>query len=215
MPYFFVDESGNFGFVFDAGSSPYFVMVFLWVENADDLRERVRKLRKRHGFSDRYEFKHRAIKGQPVVFRHVLEAIAAFPLQAWVLVIDKQRLPESFRSMNRHEFFDFALGQLAAAIPAEKISGTTLVLDAPASRSLLQKSRVHLSAIVHHRGVTRGFRRIVGHDSHRDEALQCADVVAGVVAEKWTKGREEWFSMIESKVAAIVQYPPPKENLPG
>lgn len=215
MPYFFVDESGNFGFAFDAGSSPYFVMAFLWTADAEGLRARIRKVRAEHGFSERYEFKHRTIKGQPVVFRHVLETIAALPLEVWVLVIDKRQLPASFQDMDKHEFYNFALGQLVTAIPADKLSGVTLVLDAPASRRSLQQSRVHLSAVLRHRGITPGLRKIVGHDSRRDEALQCADVVAGVVAERQMRGKQEWFSIIESKVVAIAYFPPLKENPPG
>jgi hypothetical protein len=47
VAYFFVDESGNLGYVFETGSSRLFVLVLLKVGDPEVLRDFVRRMRGR------------------------------------------------------------------------------------------------------------------------------------------------------------------------
>ena len=213
MFYFFVDESGNFGYAFDAGSSPLFILAFLWIEDPTPLRQRMRQLALSRGLPERHEFNYRKISGRPALLRGVLNILASSPIKIWVLAIDKAHLPKTVQALDQQSFCNFALGRLVEMIPPEDVAQSALVLDdSTEKKRLVTSARIHLSAVMRNKGEAKSFKKVVGHDSHRDPALQCADIVAGLVGDLLTHGKNEYFKLIESKIVRIARFPAGKEN---
>ena len=209
MPYFFVDESGNWGFAFGRGSSPFFVLVFLWTADPEQLRERIQRLKSLRNLGERYELKYRKMSSNPELLHAVLQILTSLPVRVWVLAIDKRRLPVSFLKMDRLAFYEFAMGRLFETLPAEDVENSVLVLDdSTGTKQFTRAIRAHLSSVTKHVGRARSFRKVVGHDSHRDPAIQAADVIAGLVGDMLESGSRQEYALIEPKVVALIRFPP-------
>ncbi len=84
----------------------------------------------------------------------------------------------------------------------------------PVGISLIDGLRVHISRVL--RGLNRreGFRKIAGHDAARDGALQCADMIAGALADHISGGDSWAYEQVAEKFATILRRPETK-SLPG
>lgn len=214
MPHFFVDESGNLGFVFDAGSSAFFILVLLKVDDPEKLRDFIRRLRKQQTLSEKYEFKYRRVGSRRVLRTAFFTGLSRLDFTVWALVVDKRRLSPGLAALDRIGFYGWAMGELMAAIPAQEIAGSIMVLDDPTrSSKFLDGLRVHVSRALRALGRREGFRKITGYDAAREEALQCADMIAGALADHVSGGDSWAYEQIAGKFA-IVLHRPEKENLP-
>jgi hypothetical protein len=215
MPYFFVDESGNLGFVFDSGSSKFFILILLRVNDPEILREFVRRLREQQRLSERYEFKYRRVGSRRVLKTAFFTELARLELTVWGLVVDKAHLPAGLMALDRVGFYGWAIGELVSVMPPEVITNAIMVIDDPTrSTKFLDGLRVHISRVL--RGLNRreGFRKIAGHDAARDGALQCADMIAGALADHISGGDSWAYEQVAEKFATILRRPETK-SLPG
>jgi hypothetical protein len=101
MPYFFVDESGNLGFVFDSGSSKFFILILLRVNDPEVLRGFVRRLREQQRLSERYEFKYRRVGSRRILKTAFFTGLSRLEFTVWGLVVDKAHLPAGRLPQNR------------------------------------------------------------------------------------------------------------------
>jgi hypothetical protein len=215
MPYFFVDESGNLGFVFNAGSSRFFVLVFLQVNHPEALREFVQRLRRQQKLSERYEFKYRRVGSRRILKRAFFTGMVRQDFTAWGLVIDKARLPAGIMALDRIGFYGWAMSELVVAMPPALIANSAMVIDDPMrSSKFVAGLRVHISRALRGQNRREGFRKIAGHDAARDEALQCADMLAGALADHVAGGDSWAYEQIADKFAAVV-FRPEKESPHG
>ncbi|MBI3361274.1 MAG: DUF3800 domain-containing protein [Chloroflexi bacterium] len=160
MPHFFVDESGNLGFVFDAGSSAFFILVLLKVDDPEKLRDFIRRLRKQQTVSEKYEFKYRRVGSRRVLRTAFFTGLSRLDFTVWALVVDKRRLSPGLAALDRIGFYGWAMGELMAAIPAQEIAGSIMVLDDPTrSSKFLDGLRVHVSRALRALGRREGFRK--------------------------------------------------------
>ncbi len=214
MPYLFVDESGNLGFIFDAGSSKFFVLVFVQVKDPDILRAFVRQLRAQQSLPANYEFKYRRVGSKRVLRTAFFRDLAQLEFVAWALVVDKRRLSVSVMALDRIGFYGWAMGELVSALPSEAIAHSIIVIDDPMrSNKFVTGLRVHISKVLRALGRRERFRKITGHDAEREEALQCADMIAGALAE-YVSGGDSWAYQQTAHKFATVLYRPERKNLP-
>lgn len=215
MPYFFVDESGNLGFVFDSGSSKFFILILLRVNDPEILREFVRRVREQQRLSERYEFKYRRVGSRRILKTAFFTGLSRLEFTVWSLIVDKAHLPAGIMALDRVGFYGWAMGELVSAMPADMIANAIMVIDDPTrSSKFLAGLRVHVSRVL--RGLNRreGFRKIAGHDAARDGALQCADMIVGALADH-VSGDDSWaYQQIASKFVTILRRPETK-SLPG
>ncbi len=88
--YVYLDESGDTGFKFRNGSSRYFVIALLLVDDPLPLHQAVHDLRLRLNKSESYEFKFmRTHHDGRIAF---FQAIKSFTFQVYALVVDKMNL---------------------------------------------------------------------------------------------------------------------------
>lgn len=215
MPYFFVDESGNIGFAFDAGSSRLFVLVMLRVDDPDVLREFVRRLRCQQGLHERYEFKYRRVGSRRVLRTAFFSGLSRLDFAVWAIVIDKARLSPGLAALDRTAFYGWAMGELVAVLPPDSISHAVVVIDDPVrSAKFTDGLRVQMSKVLRRLGRRPGFGKVTGRDAERDEALQCADMIAGALAEHESGGDSWAYQQIAAKFVQVIRWPSAK-NLPG
>ncbi len=208
MAYFLVDESGNLGYVFETGSSRLFVLVLLKVGDPEVLRDFVRRMRVARHLPEDYEFKYRRVGSRRVLCEHFFRALAQLEVAIWALVVDKTRRPPGLMALDRAGFYGWALGEIMAVMPEAEVQGAVVVLDEPNhSGRFLSDLRVHLSRVWRGLGWRAGFRKITGHDSARDAGLQCADMVAGAVADHVSGHDSTAYRMIAGKFVTTARRP--------
>ncbi len=208
MPFAFQDESGNLGYDFEKGASRYFVLALLLIDDPEPLRQRIKRLRHERRLPDGYEFKFRRVKGRKDLARIFFQAIAPIHFTIRVAVVDKAQVSEIFHEMNRQDVYNFVIGQLMLRMPDEAVFNTRLIIDgATQSKTFTRRLRKHLSDLAQAEQRPIRFKRVTERDSKSDEALQCIDMIVGAIAEKWTRGKDEFYRMFESKVVDLWLYP--------
>lgn len=198
------DEAGDVSLNFGKGASQYFVPVFISTNAPDALRQTLADLRQALKLRETHEFKfHKMADGE--IRTQVFSALADAKFDAWVLVVDKTRLPKIFETTDSIEIYTHFITELLNIIPAELQKDATLILDEFGSTPDL---RTELRRAMLKRHMPRLFKRIVVRSSHRESLIQVADLVAGAVMRRDSHKDSEAFDMISRKIKRLELYRP-------
>ncbi|MBM3149020.1 MAG: DUF3800 domain-containing protein [Chloroflexi bacterium] len=100
LRHLFIDWSGDLGFRFGRGSMTHLVIAVVSIADYGGFQKLIADLRAERGLHKAYEFHHTHIpKTERAAF---FDALRGASFGAWVLVVDKQRLPESFQRRNQY-----------------------------------------------------------------------------------------------------------------
>jgi hypothetical protein len=129
--------------------------------------------------------------------------------------MDKEQLSPALAALDRTAFYGWAMSELVTVLPADAVANSIVVIDDPTrSGKFANGIRVQVSRALRRMGRRRGFRKITGRDAEREEALQCADMIAGALAEVHSGGDPWAYRQIAEKFVRVL-YLPEKQNLPG
>ncbi len=206
MPrYAFGDEAGETGFKFERGSSRFFVVAFVFVDDPQPLRERIERLKREMGLSSRYEFKFNKMSRR---FRQAfLAATGDAVFRATVLVVDKQALLRHWQRVGKLAFYVHFVGDLIASVPQREWEGTRLILDRFGQH---RETVRQLKRYLRKQGIV-GPNQIVAKRSEGEPLIQLADTVAGAVFRRYATGEMAYLDQLSGKVS-IREY---KGNPPG
>ncbi len=198
MAYHFCEEAGDTGIKFDRGSSRYFVVVLLHVDDPFPVRDAISALRERLRLPTGFEFKfHRTVPRLKMAF---FEAMATVPFDIRVLVLDKKGL---VKPLTRQSLYNFCLGEMFLDMPEREVACSILVLDGADESTRLQRGiRVHLSGLARQRG-ERSFKKVVLRDSRREPVLQCADMVCGSIYRWFARDDATFYKMIKERIVSL------------
>src|SRR5262245_25634476 len=121
----YLDESGDTGFKFRQGSSPYFVLTLLLVDDPLPFHEAIQQLRVQLGFAPDNEFKW--VHSSEEVRWAFLRMLRKQDFRARLLVIDKRLMTAQYMR-NRETFYNF-LVRLILTHDNDMIRDATLILD--------------------------------------------------------------------------------------
>jgi hypothetical protein len=187
--YAFGDEAGQTGFRFDLGVTRYFIVNLVLVNDPQPLREYVDRVRSRLGLSPTEEFSFNKSSNH---HRHdFLSGLSDLDFAARAIVVDKTLLPDDFRHMHSVEFYAFFVAQLLNHLPDSELDRTILHLDHfGAPKTALRCIRQEL---VHLRPQDRHLlKRIAFKQSHGENGIQVADMVAGAIF-RWQEKHDARF----------------------
>jgi hypothetical protein len=199
---FAADESGDVSLKFEKGASRYFVLAVVVTQNPDALRGFLEKLRNDLNLSIQYEFgfhKLASVKLRDKVFT----ALSGADFDAWVILVDKAMLGESFKAMTGIERYLFFVAELILLIPEGKRAGGTLILDEFGDP---EKTKNDLKRILRDRSIAHGFRRISLRRSQSEPLIQIADLLAGAVWRRDSHNDTGAYETIEHKIKKLVEY---------
>ncbi len=196
------DESGDISFAFEKGASRYFVVAVIATDTPDTLRQLLKDLRQQSGLPANYEFSFNSLSSAPLR-RRVFASLAQADFESWAVIVDKTVVSDSFKIMQRLDFYLYFVTELIQLIPSQKREGATLILDeyGGASRVLLELKR-----FMNIRKIPRHFRRIVAKRSRSEPLIQVADLVAGAILRRDSKGDVDAFDTIESKIKKMLEF---------
>jgi len=196
--YAFGDEAGDTGFAFERGSTRYFVLLLLLLDEPEPLRDRIDRLRQQLGLPYGVEFKfHKTSNANRQAF---LKALRPYPFVGRALVVDKPRLSAKWRQMRDVEFYAHCFAELVDRMPAGELGETILVLDQyGAPTTTLRELRRRLKARTVDQSF-RPFKRVSLKRSKGENLIQCADMVVGALMRELSEGDNSFFDLVRDKV---------------
>jgi len=196
------DESGDVSFSFEKGASRYFVVAAIATAVPEQLRHLLVELREQAYLPPNYEFSFHQLSSAPLR-RKVFIALATAPFEAWAVIVDKTTLPDTFRVMRRLDFYLYFVTELIQLIPAHKSAGATLILDEFGSAETLP---TELRRFMRARQIARHFKRVLAQRSKAEPLIQIADLVAGAILRRDSRGDIETYELIEAKLSQVLEF---------
>jgi len=202
----YLDESGDTGFKFHRGSSRYFVVALLMVDDPLPLHEAIRDLRARLTWPETREFKfvHTHPEARVTFFR----AIRRYPFLIHALVVDKSRLHEP--ELRKKEAFYGKLVTLALQESMDDIADALLIMDESfKGKGSKMNLTTHLRQTINvaNNETPRTIKDVRYHQSHRDNLLQIIDMVAGAVARAYEGGDDQYLRLLRPRLTGVTLYP--------
>ena len=198
MPMFvYLDESGCTGFKFNRGSSKYFVITLLLVDDPIPIQSVITDLRKRIGFADHEEFKFSRSSND--IRDTFLREIRRKEFYVRSLVVNKELMTRP-NMKNRETFYQY-LVKLILTHDFGTITDATLVLD----ESVKDKGKQRAFSTYLRRGLNSDptmpkVSKIVHHSSHSDNLIQATDMVCGSIFRAYEGGDDRFLALIRPKV---------------
>lgn len=199
LRHLFIDWSGDLGFKFGRGSTTHLVIAVVSIADYGRFRKLIADLRGERGLHKAYEFHYTHIpKTERAAFFNALRG-ASF--KAWVLMVDKRMLPQSFKQRNQYDLLGEFIAVLADQLPATAVENALVVIDAHSTTTELTRSiRVAISGALRARQRQPRIKKLCGRPAHREDGLQLADMVAGAVVESKVRGGADYLAGLEDKI---------------
>jgi hypothetical protein len=201
----YLDESGDSGFKFDRGSSRYFVLTLLLVDDPIPLQLAIDELRTSLGFVTGNEFKF--YHSSHEVRLSFLRMLRRQSFSARALVIDKTLITR--RHMRQRETFYSYLVRMILEHDNDTIRDALLILDESVKS---KKSKQHLSTYLRRElNTDRNAPKIRGvryHDSQTDNLVQAADMICGAIYARYYRENDAYLREIRVKVGDLWEWRP-------
>ena len=196
MKYGFLDESGDVDFT--AAATVNFVVVIVVVGRLRPLQIAVKKLRRDFGRHLKTVSELKASQNDPRITRRLLTRAVEAGFEALAVVVDKRKLvlPADPEDLYR----DACARAVREAL--ERFGSLTLTLDRR-YRTFRLQSRLDevLSACL--MGLSGKTLAIHHENSEKERALQVADAVAWALFQKYERGDETLWQVIQGRVIEV------------
>ncbi len=197
------DESGDVSFNFGKGASRYFVMAVISTDHPQELREALDEVRRELNLPSGYEFGFNAMGAAVTLRQKVLNRLRKADFSAWAIIVDKTVLSDIYKTMRRLDFYLFFITELLQAIPAEQREGSTLILDEFGGETNLP---LEFRRYMKRRNIPRHFNRVLTKRSKSEPLIQVADLVAGAIFRRDSRGESDAFELIQGKLVKLIEY---------
>ncbi len=192
-----MDESGDPGFKFERGSTRYFVITLLLVDDPIPLQTAIDDLRDQLGFAPRNEFKfYHSSTDVRLSFLRMLRR-QDFVVRA--LVIDKPLMTRP-HMQTRDTFYNY-LVMLILQHDNNTISDAMIVLDESVkSKQRKQFLATYLRQALNTDADAPKVRGIRYHNSRSDNLIQAADMLSGAIYANFHRDDDQYLNIIRSKI---------------
>lgn len=193
----YIDESGDTGFKFDRGSTRYFIVTLLLVEDPIPLQRVIDELRASVGFAPHVEF-HFASSSSAIRERF-LQAIQPLEFNVRALIIDKQLMTRP-HMRKRETFYNYVV-RLCLTYDSGVITDATLVLDESVqSKKAKREFRTYLRRILNTDTSPAKVRRVIYRRSHTDNLIQVADMICGAIYAAYERNEPRYRQIIRRHI---------------
>lgn len=178
--YVFIDDSGDAGFRLGEGSSDSLVIaccVFPDADSAELAADEIRRIRSELGWHSAHEFK--STKTRSDIKIKFLSRIATHNFFIRAIVLPKKDIYSDFLRTEHKSFYNFAI-QSVLSNSGGTIQNASIRIDGSGGREYRK------AAISYFRREAKSkdagiIRKVSFVDSHRDQLIQLADMVAGSI----------------------------------
>lgn len=196
-----IDESGDAGFKLARGSTPHFVVAmvifddFKEAERASGIIETARTT-----LHIRTEFKFN--KCSALVKDGFFGAVASCKFTVRAIVVDKAKIHSDNLRDNKDLFYNFFVKQLLQH-DGNALNGARVKIDGSGDREFKRE----LAAYLKRESAEGKIASVKFAESHRDNLIQLADMVAGAIARSYREDdrsqHDRWLKMLNSKIRNI------------
>lgn len=199
-----IDESGDAGFKIAKGSSPYFVVamvIFRDFAEAERASAAIAEARVRLRVKPEFKFN----KSSHPVRDGFFSAVRPFQFGVRALVVEKARIySESLRD-DKDRFYNYFV-QMLLKHDNEALRGARIKIDGSGDREFKQELESYLK-----RQCQGGkIASVKFAESHRDNLIQLADMVAGAIARSYRSDERtmasRWRAMLAGKVEDVWEF---------
>lgn len=200
----FIDESGDSGL--GQASSEFFTIALVIFEDhgtAQSCDNAIEELKKKLSWSGNKEFHFK--QNADRTRRLFLETVNKFDFYFYAIVINKRHTSLSrqrYKSLN--DFYHYASG-LVFDNAKEKLDNATIVFDKSWSEDFRRQLAQYLRGRMNSEG-RRLIKKIKMQDSHRNNLLQLADYICGVISrsvEEKKKFATEYRALIKKQEKSV------------
>jgi hypothetical protein len=186
----FIDESGDPGMKLEGGSSDYFVVTLILIEDPEEaaaLEQRIILLRRELGLSADFEFHFSKLKAE--WREEFLRAVSRFEWFSFTIVLNKSRLTgKGFQYPD--SFYKYTFG-LVFQNAKPHLRDATVVIDGSGGREFRRQLSAYLRRRISSAGdSSKPIRKIKIQNSCSNPLLQLADMVCGSIARDHNKPQE-------------------------
>lgn len=203
----FLDDSGDPGFKVKKGSSPCFVIALVIFDDhlqAEECAVEIKKLRRKLGLSDQFEFKFSKCSSD---FRkQFLSHVAKFQFRVRAIVMRKSAIYSQELRNSKETFYQYSI-RMVLQHSFGRISNARLKMDGHEDREfrrqLLSYLRKQLKKDEHGVPILSDLKIV---DSQNNVLIQLADMVAGTVrrfAEREKSDAPEYRALITHRIENI------------
>jgi hypothetical protein len=184
----FIDDSGDAGFKFDKGSTTFFVIACVILDDdleALKIKVAIKELKRNLNFPDTVEFKFH--KSQESVRTAFLEAINLFSYRIRTIVIDKSKIRSDELKHNKNSFYSYAI-KMVLQNNNDTIVNAKIRIDGSGDRIFKRNFLGYLRKQLNskQKTVMKNCKLV---DSKSDELIQLADMVAGTIRRSYDTKR--------------------------
>lgn len=196
-----IDESGDAGFKLARGSTPHFVVAMVIF---DDFKEAERTSRlieeARISLRIKPEFKFNKCASQ--VKDGFFEAVASCKFSVRAIAVDKSRIYSDNLRENKELFYNFFVKSLLQH-DNNALAGARVKIDGSGDREFKRE----LVAYLKRESAAGKIVDVKFAESHRNNLIQLADMVAGAIARSYREGdrneHDRWRKMLGSKIQNV------------
>lgn len=195
-----IDESGDAGFKIAKGSTPFFVVAMVIFREFDEAEQASRaieaaKSRLRIGQEFKFSKSHANVKDG------FFCAVEPFKFTVRALVVEKSRIYSNNLRCNKETFYNYFVRQLLSH-DNDVLRGARVKIDGSGDREFKRELSKYLKDQCGHK-----IAHIKFAESHRDNLIQLADMVAGAIYRscmaRERKDSYRWREMLGSKIEDV------------
>ena len=199
-----IDESGDAGFKIARGSTRFFVVgmvIFQDFEEAERTSKAIVEARERLRVKPEFKFN----KCSKVVRDGFFDAVRPFAFRVRALVVDKAKIYSDNLRENKERFYNYFV-QMLLRHDNEALQGARVKIDGSGDREFKRELERYLRC----RLEAGKIHSIKFAESHRDNLVQLADMVAGAIARSYRdedrKHANRWRGMLAEKIEDVWEF---------
>ncbi len=210
MHYLFFDATGDPGFklkktVRGGGSTPYYVQGIVSFESKDakELAEsKIKELRSRFKLPSNFEFKYHRRLSNPSKQSFWAE-VAKLDARFFVTVLDKINSTQvkNLSALNGNDLTSRLVAQLVGEAVQNCKEFVFTVDEHEQAKVVVQHIRSEVSAEIRRRCLNTKCNKISARDSKKEDCLQLADMIAGLVMDSYEVKDKNLYKLIEKKMS--------------
>lgn len=196
-----IDESGDAGFKLARGSTPHFVVAMVIFDDPKEA-ERTSAIIEtaRRDLRIKPEFKFNKCSAQ--VKDGFFGAIASCKFSVRALVVDKHKIYSDNLRENKDRFYNFFIKSLLQH-DNDALVGARIKIDGSGDREFKRE----LGAYLRRESESGKIANVKFSESHRDNLIQLADMVAGAIARSYRQDdrsdHDRWRKMLSGKIQNV------------
>lgn len=196
-----IDESGDAGFKLSRGSTPHFVVAMVIFDDFKEA-ERTSAIIEAARVSLRIKPEFKFNKCSVQVKDGFFAAVASCKFSVRALVVDKSKIYSDNLRENKDRFYNFFVKSLLQH-DNDILAGARVKIDGSGDREFKRE----LAAYLKRESEAGKIISVKFAESHRDNLIQLADMVAGAIARSYREGdrneHDRWRKMLGGKIQNV------------